>query len=188
MDSEKDLVPAKDIPIFTKVLLLLVGVAVIYVFFGCGTKTDKNLARANTDESANKSPYSNSANSMTNSTSSNSASNTATTNLAINRGTLSESLKNRLMDDNEELLTDDDWAGDAWLDVSIGLFYKNDDEFSKDAVCDVTEEILRSANKKMTDVSERRLRNNINHNTKGRICISEMLTATLDTKPINPIP
>jgi len=105
-------------------------------------------------------------------------------NKPINSNTLSASLKQRLKQDKEEVLTQKDWEENAWLDLNIGLFYKNDDEFVRDTVCDVTEKILESNNKRMTKVAQRRLRRSIKHDTKCKSAVDEMLNATLDTKPI----
>ena len=106
----------------------------------------------------------------------------------VNSNTLSAALKQRLKRDKEEILSQRDWQGGAFLDLKVGLFYKNDDEFVRDAVCDVTLTTLAPNNEKLTAVAQRRLRRNIDHDTKCKAAVSEMLDATLDTEPINPIP
>ncbi len=106
----------------------------------------------------------------------------------INKDTLSAALKQRLRRDKHEVLTQKSWADDEWRDLNIGLFYKNDDEFVRDAVCDVTLKMIAPNNERLTAVSQRRLRKNVNHQTKCKSAVSEMLNATLDTEPITPIP
>lgn len=113
---------------------------------------------------------------------------TTTMHNPINKNTLSAALKQRLKNDKEKILSQKDWEGDAFLDLKIGLFYKNDDEFVRDAVCDVTIKMIAPNNERLTAVSQRRLRKNVNHDTKCKSAVSEMLNAALDTEPITPIP
>lgn len=106
----------------------------------------------------------------------------------INRNTLSAALKNRLKQDKSNVLTDKDWEGDVWLEQHLGLFYKNDDEFIRDVVCKVTLDLLKPNNERLTEVSQKRLRQKIKHDTKCKAAVGEMLSAAIDTEPINPIP
>lgn len=106
----------------------------------------------------------------------------------VNNNTLSVALKQRLKQDKEKILSQKDWEGDAFLDLKIGLFYKNDDEFVRDSVCDVTLKMLEPNNERLTAVAQRRLRKNVNHDTKCKSAVGEMLNATLDTEPIVLIP
>jgi hypothetical protein len=102
----------------------------------------------------------------------------------INLKSLSEALKIQLRNDAGNVLTPEDWENDVWLDQPIGRFYQNDSEFSKDSVCKVTEALLLPANKKLTDVSKRALRNSVNEQTLCKSAVSSMLDATLDIVPI----
>jgi hypothetical protein len=159
----------------------------------CGGESANNTRNANSIQNFNVN-HNVTANTNTYQTPEANMSNTSTSNIntnmsmTINQDTLSKSLKERLKHDRAELLTEDDWANDkVWLDVNIGPFYKNDDEFVRDVVCDVTNGVLKNNNKRMTQVSQRGLRKKVKSDMKCTDAVKAMLSAALDTEPIQPI-
>lgn len=101
---------------------------------------------------------------------------------------LSDALKERLRHDNEHLMSPDKWESDAWLDVNVGAFYKNDDETAKLIVCDITDKLLRPLNKKLKPFAKQKLYDGISGNTKCRNAVNLMFRATLNSTTIHPVP
>jgi hypothetical protein len=102
--------------------------------------------------------------------------------------TLSDALKERLMLDNQGVLSSRDWEQNKWMDERIGRFYKDDVEIARDRVCKATEELLQKANRRMSDVARRGLRAGINSTSACKSVLSKMVDASLDTEPITPVP
>jgi hypothetical protein len=137
--------------------------------------SDRNTATSNA-----------SANFATNSTANQSI--TTHSAIAITTKTLSDALKERLMLDDQGVLTSHDWEQNKWMDERIGRFYKDDTEIARDRVCKATEELLQKANRRMTDVARRGLRAGVNSSSACKLVLSKMIDASLDTEPTTPIP
>ncbi len=101
---------------------------------------------------------------------------------------LSNALKIQLKKDKEDVLTPAQWEADKWLDMPIGRFYKNLDKLVGNAVCDVTDALLKPHNKRMRKNAALSLRNKVKFDKKCKDAVEEMLTVALDNESIEPIP
>jgi hypothetical protein len=102
----------------------------------------------------------------------------------IDNASLKAALKDRLHSDAGQVLSEEDWTKDVWMDMPVGRFYVNDVQHSKDAVCLATEELLKQANLKLTLASKKALRMGVTEKTLCKAAVSKMLDATLSTEPI----
>lgn len=106
----------------------------------------------------------------------------------VNLETLSSALKNQLKIAKEDVLTSQQWDEDKWKELPIGRFYKNIDKLVGNAVCDVTNELLRPHNERLTKAAQLTLRKRVKSDKKCKDAVSEMLTASLNTESIKPTP
>lgn len=102
----------------------------------------------------------------------------------VNKNTLSAALKEHLKSVKPNVLTEENWKGDTWLDLNLGIFYKKDNEHIRDEVCRVTIKLLEANNEKLTEFSQSRLRKNLSHETLCKNAVAKMLDASLDTEKI----
>lgn len=108
--------------------------------------------------------------------------------MPVSARVVSSTLKQRLVGDNLLELSGEDWSENKWLNERIGRFYKYDDEIVQMVVAEVTNEILANSNRKMTGVSERRLRKRVNNQTYCQVAVNEILEASFDSEPLREIP
>jgi len=101
---------------------------------------------------------------------------------------LTAALKSRLESDAEGELAQSDWKADRWLEVPIGRFYGNDDEFAKDAVCRAIDYALGKARRRLTGTPRLNLRRTIDRKTMCRMAVALMRDASLESEPIDKIP
>jgi len=101
---------------------------------------------------------------------------------------LTAALKVRLRSDAGGELATPDWDADRWLEVPIGRFYGNDDEFAKDAVCRAIDDALGKARRRLTGAPRLNLRRTIDRKTMCRLAVAAMRDASLESEPIDKIP
>lgn len=169
----------------------LIAIAFLLMTVGaCGRAGEP----ANYSESNANNPPMNSANSTSNTTTNATANTQQTANAGPQSGgvvdeeMLRDALRDRLRHDNEHFMPVNEWESDAWLDVNVGAFYKNDDETAKLMVCDITEKLLQPLNKRLKPFARQKLYDGVTSSTKCRNAVNLMFRATLNSTAIQPVP
>ena len=140
--------------------------------FGCGSEQPSNNANMVVVN-------------MTNTENMNTMANTTVGHLEpVSSEDLQKALKARLRQAKEGALTPDEWAKDVWLEHPMGLFFKDNDIHSRDAVCHAMEDVLTPRNKRMTGPARKTLRLSVDHSTACKKAVSAMLDASVKTEPI----
>ena len=157
----------------------------------CGSAENANNAASSNANRMSNVVYTNStanASSTALSTAANTASNSMTTITELTQMTLTFALKTRIYNDARGELAEPDWDADRWLEVPLGRFYRNDDEFAKDAVCRAIDDALARAGRRLRGAPRLNLRRAIDKKTMCRLAVVAMRDASLESEPINSIP
>ena len=169
-----------------RVFLIVAAVPICLALAACSTPESNNsnttISYDNTNSAANMS------NSMSNT--SNSMANTGHIDItsSLTPMALTAALKVRLKSDAGSELAKPDWDADRWLEVPIGRFYGNDDEFAKDAVCRAIDDALGKARRRLAGTPRLNLRKLIDRKTMCRLAVAAMRDASLESEPIDKIP
>lgn len=160
--------------------LIASAVATAAIFsFGCGSQQTSNYSNVNVVYQTNVENTNAKAKNM------NTMANSNTVPVQpVTSDELATALKARLKAAKQNALKPDEWDQDIWLKHPLGLFLKDNDVHSRDAVCNAMDDVLGPRNEQMTGPSRTALRKAVDHSTACKKAVRAMLDASVKVVPI----